>query len=182
MTLFNLLFQPARAYSDMSSTNRGLVQAILSVAGFSAANVSFMLLFAEFPPIQPGLEWAWKLGILVGILIALAVAFLLWLYFVTGIFLILSLLGTVQNFAPITRVVGLSFFFLFLGRSLTIVLQFVGLSPAASPWVYSVFLIWALLAMAYGLKSALRIPVTNAGIAVVVPMIMIELLSLWLFT
>lgn len=182
MTLFNLLFQPARAYSDMSSTNRGLVQAILSVAGFSAANVSFMLLFTEFPPIQPGFKWAWKLGILVGILIALAVAFLLWLYFVTGVFLILSLLGTVPNFAPITRVVGLSFFFLFLGRSLTIVLQFAGLSLAASPWVYSVFLIWALLAMAYGLKSALRIPVTNAGIAVVVPMIIIELLSLWLLT
>jgi hypothetical protein len=139
-----------------------------------------MLLFTEFPPIQPGFKWAWKLGILVGILIALAVAFLLWLYFVTGVFLILSLFGTVPNFAPITRVVGLSFFFLFLGRSLTIVLQFAGLSLAASPWVYSVFLIWALLAMAYGLKSALRIPVTNAGIAVVVPMIIIELLSLWL--
>lgn len=182
MTLFNLLFQPARAYSDMSSTNRGLVQAILSVAGFSAANVSFMLLFAEFPPIQPGFEWAWKVGILVGILIALAVAFLLWLYFVTGIFLILSLFGTVPNLAPITRVVGLSFFFLFLGRSLTIVLQFAGLSPAASPWVYSVFLIWALLAMAYGLKSALRIPWIDAGFAVVVPVIGIELLSLWLFT
>lgn len=182
MTLFNLLFQPARAYSDMSSTNRGLVQAILSVAGFSAANVSFMLLFAEFPPIQPGFEWAWKVGILVGIFVALAVAFLLWLYFVTGIFLVLSLFDIVPNFAPITRVVGVSFFFLFLGRSLTIVLQFAGFSPAASPWIYSVFLIWALLAMAYGLKSALRIPMTKAGIAVVVPVIGIELLLLLLFT
>ncbi len=182
MILFNLLFQPSRAYSELSTSKHVLFQAVLSVAGFSVTNICHVFLFAEFPPIQPDFEWAWKVGILVGILIALAVAFLLWLYFVTGVFLVLSLFGTVPSFAPITRVVGLSFFFLFLGRSLTIVLQFAGLSTAASPWVYSVFLIWALLAMAYGLKSVLRIPGIDAAFAVAVPTIGIELLSLWLFT
>lgn len=182
MTLLNLLFQPSRAYSELSTSKHGLFQAVLSVAGFSVTNVCHVFLFAELPPIQPGFDWAWKIGMAVGILVALALAFLLWVHFGVGIFLILSLFGIVPYFAPLMRVVGLSFFFLFLGRSLTIALQFAGLSSAAATWIYSAFLIWALLAMAYGLKSVLRIPAIDVGIAVAVPMIGIELLSLWLFT
>jgi hypothetical protein len=182
MTLLNLLFRPARAYSELGTSNQGLFQAVLSVACFSATNICYVFLFSEPPPIQAGFDWAWKIGVVIGIFVALAAAFLLWLYFGVGIFLILSLFDTVPYFAPIFRVVGLSFFFLFLGRSLTIALQLVGLSSPAAAWIYSAFLILTLLAMAYGLKSVLRIPATDAGIAVVVPMIVIELLSLWLFT
>lgn len=181
MIPFNLISRPAHAYSELSSTDRGLVQAILSVAGFSGINICYMFLFTDLPPSQPGLEWAWKVGIGVGILLAVATAFFMWLYFIAGIFLILSLLGTVPSFAPITRVVGASFFFLFMGRSLTIVLRLIGFSAVAGPWVYSAFLIWALLAMAYGLKSSLRIPGIDVGFAVVVPMIGLELLFLFLF-
>lgn len=182
MTLLNLLFQPSRAYSELSTSKHVLFQAVLSVAGFSVTNICHVFLFAELPPIQPDFDWAWKIGMVVGILVALALAFLLWLYFGVGVFLILSLFSTVPNFAPLIRVVGLSFFFLFLGRNLTIALQFAGLSPSAATWVYSAFLIWALLAMAYGLKSVLQIPGIDAAFAVAVPMIGIELLSLWLFT
>ena len=182
MTLLKLLFRPSHAYTKLGTSNQGLSLAFLSVTGFSITNICHVFLFAELPPIQPDLDWAWKIGIFVGILVALAMAFLLWLYFGVGVFLILSLFGTVPNFAPLIRVVGLSFFFLFLGRSLTIALQFAGLSSAAATWIYSAFLIWALLAMAYGLKSVLRIPATDVGIAVAVSMIGIEFLSLWLFT
>lgn len=182
MTLLDLLFRPARAYSKLSTTDHGLFQAILSVAGFSVTNICHVFLFGQLPPIQSHLDWAWKIGLVVGILAALALAFLLWLYLGVGIFLMISIFGTVPNFTPLIRVVGLSFFFLFLGRSLTIALQLAGVSAAAATWVYSAFLIWGLLAMASGLISALRIPVIDAGLAVGVPMIGIELLSLWLFT
>lgn len=176
MTFLSLLFRPERAYRELSGTNRGLVQAGLIVIALAVVNFFHFILFNELPPVQPGLEWTWKVGVVIGTVVAVALIFLLWLYFVAASFLVLSLFGKVPNFAPITRVVGLSFFFLLLGRIAAILLQIAGISHAAANWIYSVFLIWALLEMALGLKSALRIPVIDAAFAVVLPSIVLELL------
>lgn len=178
MTFLSLLFRPERAYRELSGTNRGLVQAGLIVISLAVVNVFHFILFNELPPVQPGLEWTWKVGVVIGTVVAVALIFLLWLYFVAASFLVLSLFGKVPNFAPITRVMGLSFFFLLLGRIAAILLQIAGISHAAANWIYSAFLIWALLEMALGLKSALRIPVIDAGFAVVLPAIVLELLVL----
>jgi len=176
MTFLSLISRPERTYKELSGTNRGLAQAGLIVIVLAVVNVSHFILFNELPPVQPGLEWTWKIGVVIGTVVAVALIFLLWLYFVVSSFLVISLFGKVPNFAPITRVVGLSFFFLLLGRIAAILLQIVGISHAATNWIYSAFLIWALLEMALGLKSALRIPAIDAGFAVVLPAIVLELL------
>lgn len=178
MTFLSLLFRPERAYRELSGTNRGLVQAGLIVITLAVVNVFHFILFNELPPVQPGLEWTWKVGVVIGTVVGVALIFILWLYFVAASFLVLSLFGKAPNFAPITRVVGLSFFFLLLGRITAILFQIAGISNTAANWIYSAFLIWAIFEMALGLKYALRIPLIDAGFAVILPTIVLELFIL----
>ncbi len=155
-----------------------MLKVIFVIASFSIINISYMLIFANFPTVQPEFKWAWKIGIAVGIFVSLSIPFLLWLYYIVGVFLITSFLSKVPSFSPIARIVGFSFFFLFLGRSISTGLQIGGISPDIAQWIYTIFLIWALIEMMLGLKSILEISGIDAAFAVVVPTFVLEVFFL----
>lgn len=176
MKLALVVEAPARWLRTSSEHSAGLFRATLAVVGFSAVNALGIVLRFQLPAVGPDMEWAWRMGVVFGLIVALFAGFLLWLYLVVGVALTLRTLGRVVRLAVVTRLVGLAFFFPFVGMTGLLLLWVVSSPSAVFNGVYVCSVVWGLLALTRSISDAHGISWADTAIALVVPIIVAEVL------
>ena len=142
--------------------------------GFSGVNTLGIALRFQFPAVGPGMEWAWRMGVAFGLVVALFAGFLLWLYFVVGAALTLRTSGRVVRLAMITRLVGLAFVFPLIGMTGLLLLWAVRAPPVVFNAVYILSVAWGFAALVRAISETHGIPWADALIALIVPIVVIE--------
>jgi len=175
MTVLRVLVEnPAKWLHRMADHSGGLAVAMVMVGTFAVVNLGVALLGIELPQIEQGFAWAWRLGIVLGVILALGAGLVLWLYLTVGAFLTLSLTVKVVSLARLTRLTGIFFAFPLVGK-LVILLLWAADLPILFQSIYLTSVSWGIAVLTRAMARASDLPWSETVFALIVPIIVLEL-------
>ena len=143
--------------------------------GLFAAMLFINVLLTLQRVVANGPEWGWMLGISVGGLMAVAIPFMLWTYFVVFVYVALLLVDQDVPVSRLANVVSVAFLFAAAGKLLETCLSLAGLVDLAR-WPYIVLAIVGLAAATYSVHRDLHVPKEDAFMSSALALFGLELI------
>ncbi len=159
---------------NRASGRRSLHWSLSVVGAFSVVTAVGVLLTAQLPEPEPGLEGLSQVGVVLGFLLAVGGGFLLWLYLAVGTYLALKVVSRSPTLAKLTRFVGISLIFPLIGRAASLALQ--GPSFEWLPTTpYTLSVVWGIAVLSRAVADDTGALWWSVAVAVLIPVALTQI-------